>query len=571
MPSCFMLHALCSFGLCFPILLPQNISAAGKHNTHRIKMSAWGQGSTLRSCDSLLRRVEENDATLVNLVILPIKTFASDDVVRLASAIRSNLTSASGGGSNLRTINASGHAVSPQYLEVLGSAIGCSSSSDGGGEIISLAIGDQTMRDDGIVALCRGIYQSKSSGGPPLQILDLSFKGAADGAMEAVGNCFADSTRLQRLDLSRNEGIGDSGVEALCDAAAATCACTPSRRGGDADAAATSTSTSAFPNLCQLNLSQCNIGPAGAHALASLLLAQQQNEQDGSSDNTSRSRLELVLNSNPIDRSGCVAMGSLLNAPTVSGRGWSFLSSLSLADCNIDDDDIRALIGAAKDGGCSGLIMLDLSRNQITKTGADVLSNALATKSGGSGSDTSLLTLKELRMPYNDIGAEGVISLASSLVQRHQKEEEGAGQLASPGSNCTLSVLDLCKTNCGAEGAVAALKCGGLSLLRLFGNRILSEGLEAITPLLRGGHPSLVELDIGGNDAKEDAVENLIREISVVDNEYESALRVLELGGNEVGERFESALKDLKLVKPELDVAHDKPKTTNATQSWENA
>lgn len=73
----------------------------------------------------------------------------------------------------------------------------------------------------------------------------------------------------------------------------------------------------------------------------------------------------------------------------------------------------------------------------------------------------------------------------------------------------------------------------------------------------------MVELDIGGNDAKEDAVENLLREIIAtdIDNAFDSTLRVLEIGGNEVGENVELALKDLKVVRPELDVARDKPKS----------
>lgn len=40
-----------------------------------------------KSCESLLNRVEANDGQLVELVILPMKTFGENDVKRLSSII----------------------------------------------------------------------------------------------------------------------------------------------------------------------------------------------------------------------------------------------------------------------------------------------------------------------------------------------------------------------------------------------------------------------------------------------------------------------------------------------------
>jgi hypothetical protein len=50
------------------------------HKQHR------GSGS-FKSCDSLLKRVEENDAKLVELVVLPMKTFGAAECDRLSAAI----------------------------------------------------------------------------------------------------------------------------------------------------------------------------------------------------------------------------------------------------------------------------------------------------------------------------------------------------------------------------------------------------------------------------------------------------------------------------------------------------
>lgn len=46
-----------------------------------------GGGGSIRSCDALLKRVEENDPALTELVILPMKVFGPLDVDRLSSAI----------------------------------------------------------------------------------------------------------------------------------------------------------------------------------------------------------------------------------------------------------------------------------------------------------------------------------------------------------------------------------------------------------------------------------------------------------------------------------------------------
>lgn len=46
-----------------------------------------GKGGALSSCDALLKRVEANDPRLVELVILPMKTFGCADLDRLSDAI----------------------------------------------------------------------------------------------------------------------------------------------------------------------------------------------------------------------------------------------------------------------------------------------------------------------------------------------------------------------------------------------------------------------------------------------------------------------------------------------------
>ena len=52
-----------------------------------VKKHNRGKGGSLRSCDALLKRVEENDPRLTELVILPMKTFGVSDIERLSVAI----------------------------------------------------------------------------------------------------------------------------------------------------------------------------------------------------------------------------------------------------------------------------------------------------------------------------------------------------------------------------------------------------------------------------------------------------------------------------------------------------
>jgi hypothetical protein len=125
-------------------------------------MSAWGVNGSARSCDALLTRVEANDPTLTELVILPLKTFGSKDLHRLTKALRNN--------SHLTSLQASGHAIDDlNALEELGKALSTLQSS-----IVELAVGDTNMGDIGVSALCRGLKSSNKN--LMLRKIDLSWK-----------------------------------------------------------------------------------------------------------------------------------------------------------------------------------------------------------------------------------------------------------------------------------------------------------------------------------------------------------------------------------------------------------
>eukprot|EP00566_Odontella_aurita_P020218 CAMPEP_0113565870 /NCGR_PEP_ID=MMETSP0015_2-20120614/22413_1 /TAXON_ID=2838 /ORGANISM="Odontella" /LENGTH=290 /DNA_ID=CAMNT_0000468107 /DNA_START=244 /DNA_END=1113 /DNA_ORIENTATION=+ /assembly_acc=CAM_ASM_000160 len=283
-------------------------------------MSAWGAGGSARSCDALLKRVDENDPRLVDLVILPMKVFGGDEdwlvdlvilpmkvfggdeVNRLASSI------SSGRNTNLRSISASGHAVPPAALSALGAAIAAASDGgDGSGE--------------GVAALCSSLKKSR---GGKLQTIELGFKNISPTGMEIIGACFGKSHALRHLNFSRNEGIGSQGLALFCDAGEQLVL------GDEANI-----ESQPFPKLEYLDLSECNIGPQGVEALSSCLME----NPDGK--NECRSKLELMLASNPLEKNGCASLSKLIRSPV---NGSSYLISLSLAGCSIGDDGIEALV-----------------------------------------------------------------------------------------------------------------------------------------------------------------------------------------------------------------------------------
>jgi len=463
---------------------------------------AWGSGA-FNSCDKLLERVERNDPTLKELVILPMKTFGAKDLDRLSNAIENGVNT------HLVSISASGHQLPPSSLKAFGNALSIQAQKQQIFGITSLAIGSKDMGDEGVIALCQGLAPSN---GALLQHIDLGWKEIGKDGLYEIGRTFVHSTFLTQLDLSRND-FGNDGIVQLNKAVV--------EHYDDAVA---------FPALEQLILSECNIDSAGMDVLAKILLGQ---------ENTKRSkRIHLAIGSNPIGSAGCHSLVQLLSC---ADHG-SIISHLQAAQCSIGDEGVGIL-----SNGCHQHVeIMDISDNNITKDGVKKFAQSLS---------HSWPDLVALKIAKNELGSDGVSAILASLVTRSDTGESTDSEKSS-----TLKNLDLSYTNCGAEGAKAALASGGLHTLRLFGNTIGSDGFDAIAPLLQGGHPNIENLDLGGNNAEEDSVVRLLDSIAdKKDESTHSKLAVLEIGGNMFGDMAMEALTRLQSVWPELDVAHDKP------------
>jgi Leucine-rich repeat (LRR) protein len=353
-----------------------------------------------------------------------------------------------------------------------------------------------------------------------------------------IGAFFARSKHLFHLDLSRNEKVGCQGISSLCTAAKESVggSCIP------------------FSALKLLNLSECNISAPGVKSLSECL-----GERDSNHERCNR--FDLNLSSNSIGAEGCEYIKVMLSKPSMG----SVLSKLKLSQCAIEDAGISTISAAAKVSPCTGLTVLDVSDNSITHVGAGSFAESLA---------KSWPDLAELNFSKNNIGSAGVVILMKCLRQRSDIANDHPvisnetvmvmksilqGIEAGSDLNDSLKSLDLTETNCGIEGASAALMSGELTILRLFNNKLGSDGFYSISKLLQGGHPSIQHLDLGGNSADETSVVALLDAIANAHGDIDNKLSVLEIGGNEFGDEADAALKRMKKVWPKLDVAHDKP------------
>ena len=511
-------------------------------------MSAWGKNGSARSCESLLNQVENNEPNLKECVILPLKTFGSIELLRLASILES------GQNTHLRSLQASGHIIDdPVALEALGRALVTSSSSSAGANgLETLCIGDSSMGDDGICAICKGFESklevieesSRDSVVYMLKGIDLSYKNIGPkGLTAAILQIFSRLQSLQDLNLSRNERIGPFF---------------------DFFNSIPSISLPLFPSLTHLDLSECLLD---AKSCTTLLQAMQPISTGPSTGKTTRN-LVLKLNSSDLSNSHDVKdMMSLLTQSCL-------VSELYVSRCQIGDEGMKVIV----DECCRSskeiiddddLHRLDLSFNDISSTGISYLAN-------------------RLHMSFNDIKTTDhhyfsnirVLNLAGNPLNKKMIDAiECNVQWMS-----TLEDLDVSHTSCGISAAVELIRRSNsvdssLKILNLFGNQLgTDDGFLEISKHLQGGHYSIEYLDIGGNEADESGVVSVVAALKNVpqlgdENEQsttttkeaknENTLRTLVVGGNKGGSALEKVVNEVLQIHPLIDIARDKPKQNN--------
>ncbi|GKZ00610.1 hypothetical protein MPSEU_001013200 [Mayamaea pseudoterrestris] len=436
-------------------------------------MTVWG--SSFRSCESLLQRLEENDPTLKELTVLSTKSFGDAEVARLVSVLESRSNT------HWKSLSASGHAVSNESLFRLGQAIG------GQTVMTTLAIGHSEMGDEGVVALCDGLAAAGIQNNPIVDI-DLSYKGIRRKGLMRILETFGVSQHLQRLNLSRN------------------------------------------PSICVCRLRLREELPPDSSFLRIV------KEMDLSDCNVDNEFVEDMLTFTRPEHSMSLRLDNNVNVTMLTAaNNISHIEKLYLSGCRIGDDAMQKL--HAMDSWCMrGLQVLDLSKNELTSVGALALASLLGTSSAD---NLKLPSLVELNLSGNKLDEEGVLSILSALKTR----------------DANMLSLDLSETDCGAMAAVTAtLECPTASL-RLFGNRLGSDGFMLLADRMKkGSNAALVSLDLAGNDAGGDAVIKVLKSLM---NGIPS-LTTLIIGGNENNQDVEAAIKLVKEQNPHVDIARDK-------------
>jgi Leucine Rich repeat len=247
----------------------------------------------------------------------------------------------------------------------------------------------------------------------------------------------------------------------------------------------------------------------------------------------------LNLQDNPINAEGFKALLPLITN--------SALKQLNVSKCQINDEAVKCF-RISNPAYTNDLHLLDLSHNDLTSVGAQCLSLALESP------NTVLFQLIELNLAGNNLGEYGVQMLSDALVRRRRE-----------GSPQTLEKLDLADTNCGTQGAIEIITKGNLKSLHLFNNKLGSDGFIALSTTLTGGHATLENLDLGGNQANQAAVVVLLSALiekepqnSEEGSATENRLKLLVVGGNEGGDAVEQIVARIEQVYPTLDIARDK-------------
>ena len=151
---------------------------------------AWGSANA--GIDDIVDRVRQNDATLTSLYLMRRRKLDDASCGVLAEALAGNTT--------ILELHLSSHPVSASQARSLASSLaknGC---------VRHVSIGDSTLGDEALLALCDGFRMSRS-----LESLDLEKKGLTSASCGSLAAAVLSSAAIRRVMLSDND-IGDRGI-----------------------------------------------------------------------------------------------------------------------------------------------------------------------------------------------------------------------------------------------------------------------------------------------------------------------------------------------------------------------
>jgi Ran GTPase-activating protein (RanGAP) involved in mRNA processing and transport len=481
---------------------------------------AWGRK---RGTDDLVEKLRRNDASVETLYIMSTRQFDASDASKLADALKDNTA--------LKELYASGHSIGMEGAKSFGEALKQNNT------LQKLCIGDKDFGDEGVAALCAGLRHNSG-----LKVLDLEFKSIGEEGATSIARMFHDGANsgeknnetIEELLLSRN-CFGDSGLvnlsQGLCKAA----------------------------SIVTLDLSEVGMEVAGMRALSAVISG------SGSYSSCHCTTLKLTRN-NFGDSDGIRLLGQALatNATLTElwlnecGLGNDAAQHLAAALCNgmFKEAQVGTSVATSQEGlpSCSVLQKLFLHNgpdvtlvNNILSEGASALAACLNS------------TLCQLNLRNNNIGAEGAKAFAVALTEATAQFKPSAGV-----STVGLTNLDVSGNNVGADAAVSLVRCATLACplqsLSLFNDGVGDEGCRAVAGVLDGC--TLTSLDLGANKISSEGACVLFQALH-----QNTCLKLLELGGNDLGSVGEDAIKKLQAHNSIIDVARDKPDAQGQQQA----
>ncbi|KAI2502489.1 hypothetical protein MHU86_11995 [Fragilaria crotonensis] len=256
-----------------------------------------------------------------------------------------------------------------------------------------------------------------------LSVLKLGYNQLGDEGVSLLANGVAMHRVLSSLDLGFNH-IGDEGCAALAEAlvwqsstSSSTSSLSTLYLAGNLishQGAMALADAIRYCGLKKLHLTGNSLGPDGVAAITSAMM-----DHEGI--------CELFLGGTFSGSGGCQSVARLL-------QHSSSLKVISLANCNINDEDVATLAESIKENRDRlPLEALQLSFNNITCQGLDALTNAL----WGSR------TLRELLLDNNHIGERGGHQLANILphIKTLQVLDVGFNSIPSSGMRTLMKVV----------------------------------------------------------------------------------------------------------------------------------
>ena len=154
-------------------------------------MAAWGSAANA-GIDDIVDRVRRNDATLTSLYLMRTRRLDDASCGLLAEALAANTT--------IRELHLSSHPVSTTQARSLASGLARN------GSVRHVSIGNSTLGDRALLALCDGFRSSRS-----LESLDLEKKGLTSASCGSLAAAVLGSAAIRRVMLSDND-VGGHGV-----------------------------------------------------------------------------------------------------------------------------------------------------------------------------------------------------------------------------------------------------------------------------------------------------------------------------------------------------------------------